>query len=60
MTDSVTTRIELPGQVISGGAHPLSEGSDSDEGRETYERQMAAVDAVESVSIQDLARIRIR
>lgn len=60
MTDSVATKIELPGQVVAGGADPLSAGPHSDEGRETFERQMAAVEAVESVSIQDLARIRIR
>lgn len=60
MTESVATRIELPGQVVAGGADSLAEGAESREARETFERQMAAVEAVESVSIQDLARIRIR
>ena len=60
MTESVVTKIQTPGTVLVGGVDALVGGAEDEKGRETFERQMAAVEAAESVSIQDLVRIRIR
>lgn len=60
MTESVATKIQMPGTELAGGIEAFVEDASAGEGRETFERQMAAVEAAESVSIQDLVRIRIR
>lgn len=60
MSDSVATKIELPGEVVDGGTEQFARGPAAEAGREMFEQQMRAVAAAESVSPQDIARIRIR